>query len=233
MSLFDSSNKGVKFATIGDQIVGTVKGAPYERQQTKFNTQDPAFWPNGDPMMQILVPLQTQLREDANDDGERTLYVASKNMKRAISDAIRQAGATDLLPGGVLTVQYVGNDPASKNPANPAKMYAAQYSAPTSAFAPQPAAPAPTQQPFVPQGQGAPQFVPTTAVQPPQQPVPAQPVQQAPFVPAAPQPHPSGLSEDQIGKLQQLRAAGIPEDTIATAIQANPQQIAVFDSTPF
>ncbi|MGW9345559.1 hypothetical protein ACWGR3_28820 [Streptomyces albidoflavus] len=241
MSLFNSSSKGLKFDVVGVTHTGTVKAAPRERQQTKFGSQDPDFWPNGDPKMQILVDLQTDQREDPNDDGTRTLYVASGNLKRAISDAIRNAGASDLLPGGVLTVQYVGNDPASKNPANPAKMYAAQYTAPTSAFVAHPAAAAP-QQAFVPQGQGAPAFVPTTAaVQP--QPIPqaapqpvAQPVAQpaqAPFTPTAPQPHPSGLTQDQIGKLQQLRAAGITDDVIVNAIAATPQQLATYDATPF
>ncbi|HEY9310264.1 MAG TPA: hypothetical protein VIP82_20870 [Microbacterium sp.] len=233
MSLFNSSSKGLKFDQIGVTHTGTVKSEPRERQQTKFGTQEPAFWPNGDPMMQILVDLQTDQREDPNDDGARTLYVASGNMKRAISDAIRTAGASDILPGGVLTVQYVGNDPASKNPANPAKMYAAQYTAPPSGFVAQPAAAAP-QQAFVPQGHGAPTFVPTTAAvapQPVSQPA-AQPVQ-APFTPAATQPHPSGLTQDQIGKLQQLRAAQIPDETIVTAIGATPQQLATYDATPF
>lgn len=203
MSLFESSSKGVKFETIGAKITGTVKSAPRERQQTKYGTQEPDFWPNGDPKMQILVDLQTTERADANDDGERTLYVASKNLKNAIGAAIRESGAPDLAPGGVLTVSYVGNDPASKNPANPAKMYAAHYTAPTSAFvAPTAAAPA------------APAPVPSAP-----QPVAA---------PAA-----GGLSADQVGKLTQLRAAGIPEDTIATAIGASPQQIAAYDSTPF
>lgn len=232
MSLFNSSSKGLKFDVIGVTHTGTVKSEPRERQQTKFGSQDPDFWPNGDPKMQILVDLQTDQREDPNDDGTRTLYVASGNLKRAISDAIRTAGASDLLPGGVLTVQYVGNDPASKNPANPAKMYAAQYTAPTSAFVAQPVAP---QQAFVPQGQGAPAFVPTTVhqQQQPVQQVAPQPVHQAPFAAPAPQAHPSGLTQDQINKLAQLRAAGIPDDTIVTAIGATPQQLATFDATPF
>jgi hypothetical protein len=230
MSLFDSSSKGLKFDTIGVQHTGTVKAAPRERQQTKFGSQEPDFWPNGDPKMQILVDLQTNLRESADDDGERTLYVASKNMRRAIGEAIRAAGASDIAPGGVLTVSYIGNDPASANPANPAKLYAAQYSAPASAFAGAAAGAQPVQQavtaPQVPQVPSVPQ-APVQAVQ--------QPVQ-APFVPqqAAPAaPHPSGLTADQIAQLVQLRAASIPEATIATAIGSTPQQIAVFDNTPF
>ena len=225
MSLFESSNKGLKFDTVGATHTGTVKSAPRERQQTKYGTQEPDFWPNGDPKMQILVDLQTDRREDPNDDGERTLYVASKNMKRAISDAIRTAGATDLLPGGVLSVQYVGNDPKSANPANPAKLYAAQYTAPTSAFAQPAAAAAPQmQQAYAPQP-------PTPAgptFQPVQQHIPAtpqpvqQPVQQAP----APQVQPGGMTEAQVAQVMQLRQAGIPDDTIATAVGVTAEQLA-------
>lgn len=240
MSLFDSSSKGVKFDVVGATVTGTVKSAPRERQQTKFGSQDPDFWPNGDPKMQILVDLQTQERADANDDGERTLYVASKNMKRAISEAIRAAGAPDLQPGGTLTVQYLGNDPASKNPQNPAKMYAAQYTAPTSAFA-QPAAP--VAQPAVsaqaPVQQFVPQPAPAAAPQPqqfaqPQAPVAAQP--QAPVQqPFQQQPtvHAGGLTDQQVAQLQQLRGAGIPVETIATAIGSTVEAIAAFDNTPF
>lgn len=218
MSLFESSNKGLKFETPGTSHTGTVKAAPRERQQTKFGSQEPDFWPNGDPKMQILVDLQTDRREDPNDDGTRTLYVASKNMKKAIGDAIRTSGASDLLPGGVLTLQYVGNDPASANPANPAKLYAASYTPPVSGFVQQPAAAAPAPQPVQ-----APAAVPS-APQP----------TQAPFVaPAAAAPPAHGLNEQQVAQLQQLRAAQIPEATIATAINATPQQIAQYDATPF
>ncbi|KRD51939.1 hypothetical protein [Microbacterium sp. Root280D1] len=247
MSLFESSSKGVRFDTIGASITGTVKSAPRERQQTKYGTQEPDFWPNGDPKMQILVDLQTDQRADANDDGERTLYVASKNMKKAIGEAIRAANASDIAPGGVLTVSYVGNDPASKNPANPAKLYQAQYTAPSSAFVQQTAAAIVQQQTpaFVPSG--GPQFVPSTP-QPAQQQFnsatqqqaqqPAQPTLapgDAPWATPqaqATQQHAGGLTSEQVAQ-QQLRAAGIPEATIVTAINATPQAIATHDNTPF
>lgn len=219
MSLFNSSSKGVKFTNVGDTITGTVSSAPIERQQTKFGTQEPDFWPNGDPKMQILVNLQTTLREDGNDDGERTLYVASKNMKKAIADAMRAAGASDVAPGGTLTVTFVGNDPNSKNPANPAKLYTAQYTPGASAFA-QPATPAPA----------GPAAVSPPVAAPAAAPAPAQPVE-PPFVPAAPAaPAQSFLNEQQVNQLTQLRAAGIPEATIVTAIGATPEQIAGFDA---
>lgn len=232
MSLFDSSSKGVKFDVIGSSIQGTVKSEPRERQQTKFGTQDLAFWPNGDPMMQVLVDLQTDRREDPTDDGERTLYVASKNMKRAISDAIRAAGATDLMVGGVLTVQFVGNDPASKNPQNPAKMYAAQYTAPSTAFA------QPTATPVTPVQQAPQQqYVQPPAPAPlPATPQPVQQPQQAPFVGQPQQAVAGGLTQEQATQLQQLRSAGIPEPMLQQAMGAvgvTPQMIAAFDNTPF
>lgn len=223
MSLFDSSSKGVKFDTIGAAVTGVVTAGPRERQQTKYGTQEPDFWPNGDPKMQILVDLRTDQRVDANDDGERTLYVASKNMKRAIGEALRASGAGDILPGGTLTVSYIGNDPASKNPANPAKLYQAQYTPPVSAFAqPAPAA--------APQ---AAQTAPTPAPAAPAPVVQSTPAAQQPFAAPQPQAHPSGLSPEQVGQLQQLRAAGIPEATVVTAIGATPEQVAAYDNTPF
>jgi hypothetical protein len=229
MSLFDSSSKGVKFDVVGATISGTVKSAPRERQQTKFGSQEPDFWPNGDPKMQILVDLQTDQRADLSDDGARTLYVASGNMKRAISEAIRAANASDIEPGGTLTVQYVGNDPASKNPANPAKMYAAQYTSPTSAFAQQPAAAAPQvpQQPAYQHPVAAPvqQQPVAQPIQQQPQPVAAPPAQQAQPVQQPASPHPSGLNDVQLSQVQQLRGAGIPDAQIATAIGATQQQL--------
>ncbi|MEV7875177.1 hypothetical protein [Microbacterium sp. NPDC089188] len=237
MSLFESSSKGVKCDAVGATVTGVVQSAPRERQQTKFGTQEPDFWPNGDPKMQILVDLKTDQRADASDDGERTLYVASKNMKRAIGEAIRAAGASDIAPGGTLTVQYLGNDPASKNPANPAKMYAATYTAPTSAFAQQPVAAAPVPvaapqqpvaaQPVAPQPQQQyVQPVAPAAVAQPQAPV-QQPFQQQPTV------HAGGLTDQQVAQLQQLRGAGIPDAQIATALGLTTEQISALDSTPF
>lgn len=127
MSLFDSSTKSARFAAVGDHVTGIVSAVPYERQKTKFGTNQPDFYDNGDPKMQILVPLSTEERDTAEDDGERILYVSSHNMRRAISSAIRDAGALDLEVGGKLTVTFTGFDPNSKNPANPAKLYTAAY----------------------------------------------------------------------------------------------------------
>jgi hypothetical protein len=131
MGLFDTSTKAIKFATIGDTVTGEIMGAPFQQQRTKFGTNQPDFYDNGDPKMQILITLGTTLREDTEDDGTRTLYVSSSAQKKAIGAAIRQADAADIETGGVLTVTFTGFDPQSKNPANPAKLYTASYAPPT------------------------------------------------------------------------------------------------------
>ncbi len=146
MSLFDSGSKGIKFEHPGDTIVGTISAPPREQQQMKFGTQTPDTWPDGSPKMQILVSLQTDLAEDENDDGGRTLYVASKHMKRAIAQAMRDAKAQDVEIGGKLTVSFTGFDPNSKNPQNPAKLYTASYIKAGSALAQPATTAAPAQQ---------------------------------------------------------------------------------------
>jgi hypothetical protein len=123
MGLFDTSSKAMKFVTIGDTVTGEIVAAPYLQQKTKFGTNQPDFYDNGDPRMQILIPLKTSARENPADDGERTLYVSSPLLKRAIAAAIRDTGADDVAVGGVLMVTFTGFDPQSKNPANPAKLY--------------------------------------------------------------------------------------------------------------
>lgn len=213
-NLFDTGSKGLKFPTIGTSHSGTITSEPRERQQTEFSTGQPAVWPSGEPKMQILVDLQTEEKDDPDDDGERTLYVSSNGMKHAIGKAIRDAGAKDLEVGGTLTVTYTGNDPQSKNPQNPKKLYTAQYSRPESPLlagtTPQPTA------------------VPAAAAYQPAVQSPA-PVQQAVApVPATPQPAAAPAPVNITGqddKVLQLLAAKLPTPTIISALGVTEQQI--------
>lgn len=212
MSLFDTSGgKAVKFEQPGATITGTVKTAPYEKQQTKYGTSEPDYWPNGDPKMQVLVHLATDQRVDADDDGDRTLYVSSSRMKRAIGEAMRNAGAKDIEVGGSLTVTYTGPDPASKNPANPAKLYTASYMPPASPLAQQATAPA---QPAAPAPQPVAQQEPINPWNPPQPPAQA--------APAAPQ----QASGNYYDKVKQLINMAMTDDQIHAATSVPIEQIA-------
>lgn len=237
MSLFaPKGGKGLKFPTPGTSYTGIVNAEPYEEQQKEYGSDRPATYPNGDPKMQILVNLDTQLREEADDDGRRTLYVTSAKMKRAIFDAISAAGVDDIKVGGTLTITYTGNDPQSKNPANPAKLYSASYVAPApgagSAFAPSTPAPAPVQE--APVQQATPQAVdpwnppPANQVQQPhagyQQPA-QQATAPAPVQQAAPAPAPTG-EPTQYDKVKQLINVGMDDQAITNATNIPIEQVA-------
>ncbi len=226
MSLFaTSTGKGVKFNEIGARITGKIAQLPFEKQATKFGSQEPDTWPNGDPKMQVVVPLTdtNAPREDANDDGDRTLYVSSTAMKKAIFAAISASGAQDVQIGGTLTVQYTGNDPASQNPANPKKLYQAQYSPPATGLA-QPAAapaaaPAPAPQQYQQPAPAAPAYTQPPAAAPQAAPAPA-PAPDA-FAPSLP----AGVSQEQYDKTKQLLAIGTDPAIITTALSLTPEQV--------
>lgn len=231
MSLFaPSGGKAAKFLQIGATITGQISAIPFEKQATKFGSQDLDFWPNGDPKMDIVVPLENTNapREDGNDDGDRTIYVSSKNMRTAIAQAIQASGQQDVAIGGTLTVTYVGDDPNSKNPANPAKLYQAQYTPPATGFAQPTAAPAP--QPVAAPAQAPQQaYVQPAAAPAPQ--MPSAPVAQPAPAAAAPQPVsgfdalPAGVTQDQADKAKQLLAIGTDMGVITTVLGLTAEQV--------
>jgi hypothetical protein len=127
---------GIKSAAFPDQQYGhTVGGAivrpPQVRQQTDFDTGKPKFFDNGDPMMQIVVQVQTDLRDpnDPTDDGVRAFYLKGQ-MQAAVRDAVRTVGAKGLETGGELYIKYIKDEPNSRGRGKDKKVYAAKYTAP-------------------------------------------------------------------------------------------------------
>jgi hypothetical protein len=152
--LSGGGGRSAKFDTVGSSITGTILPAPSGdagevRQQTEIGTGKPLTWDNGDPKNQLVIKLQTALREDADDDGVRMLYVkgskdpASKSLTAALTGAL-QAAKSKLAVGGTLTVTYTGNGTPSTTGFTPPKQYAATYAPPSEAFltSEQPEAPA-------------------------------------------------------------------------------------------
>lgn len=179
--------KSASFKDIGKTVAGVIKQEPEVTQQRDFDSGEPAFWDKDktEPKMQLVITLLTQERDpqDPHDDGERKLYVASPNMRKAIAAAVRAAGRNGLAVGGALAVTYTHDEPKTGK-GNPPKGYSAQYVPPTGevnvetgaavpASTPAPATTPPA--PPAPQPQAAPQ----TAAPQPQAPAP-QPVAQQP-----------------------------------------------------
>jgi hypothetical protein len=128
-----ASFKG-QFPISWDGIVEDVTRNPaYEYDPSKPNNRgQQKFWPDGNPVMNVWVTLQTQVRDPQvqGDDGRRVLVLDSKNKLEAVQEAVRQSGAS-FAKGGRLLIEWYGNDPNGKNPDNPPKLYRARYSGPT------------------------------------------------------------------------------------------------------
>lgn len=125
-----------KFQAVGDMVKGTVVRSE-SAQMTDFKSRKPLFWDDGRPQMQVIVTLQTDERDPSinDDDGQRKVYVPiGKQIHRALSDALRAAGAK-LEMGGTLAVKYIGDKPSETPGFNAAKQYQAQYQPPSATAA--------------------------------------------------------------------------------------------------
>lgn len=133
--LLGGGGKSASFPQVGSSVTGLVASPPETRQQTDMSG-NPLTWDNGDPRWQLVVPLQTEDRDDPDDDGIRNLYVKgskdpkSQSLHAAVAAAVVAAGAKGLEIGGRLTVTYVADGVASTRGFNPPKKYEAQYQRP-------------------------------------------------------------------------------------------------------
>lgn len=117
-----------KFPVLGTTVTGRITERPTVEQQKDFTTGEAKFWDDGKPQMQLVVTLATAERDPANpeDDGARRVYVKGQ-MKTAVAQAVRAAGARGLEVGGVLSVTY-STDGVAKNPRfNAPKNFTATY----------------------------------------------------------------------------------------------------------
>ena len=128
-----ASFKG-QFPIAWEGVVEDVTRNPaYEYDPSKPNNRgSQKFWPDGNPVMNVWVTIQTNVRDPQvqGDDGRRVLVLDSKNKLEAVQEAVRQSGAS-FAKGGRLGIEWYGNDPNGKNPDNPPKLYRARYSGPT------------------------------------------------------------------------------------------------------
>lgn len=132
---------GAKSAKFEDRAYGSVIGGeiveePVMRQQRDYETDTPMTYSDGNPVMQMVVVVQAQ-PASADDDGRRALYVRGQ-LKAAVGEALRKAGARVPQRGGKLWVKYVSDEPVTlKNGkrGNDKKIYAAKYEAPAVAAA--------------------------------------------------------------------------------------------------
>lgn len=126
--LMGSGIKSIKWRDhqIGHTVIGTICEPPKVEQMKKYQSDELDFWPSGDPKMQIIVVLQTELRDDAEDDGRRRLYIEPRMMS-AVRDAVKAAGAKGLEVGGRLAIRWVSGTGMGEGNA---RQFTAEYAAP-------------------------------------------------------------------------------------------------------
>lgn len=225
MGFFDiESGPAASFKIPGDSVTGVIQRPYNVRQATEYLTDKPKVDDQGRPVNMAVIELQTDMRDPNinGDNGTRVLYVEKFGQKKAISEAVKQAGAEDLEPGGRLTVQYVRSDPSTKG--SPLMIWAAQYVKPSNGMfganggnlAPESTPPVATQYPLnVPQ-QPAPQPVDIVAqARSVQAQAAAQHVATAP-VPAQATVAPTGGSD--IDRIRSLAATGFSKGQIHEAM---------------
>ena len=126
--LMGAGGRSAKFEKVNDRVWGIIMDSQL-RQQIDLDTGKPATWDDGNPKMQLVVTLLTELHDDDDDDGLRKVYVKGQ-MQKAVGDAVRKVGAKGLRDGGKLFVQYTGDAEPTKRGFNGAKQYFAKYEAP-------------------------------------------------------------------------------------------------------
>lgn len=213
--LLGGGGKSARFDQVGDTVTGTIVSTEV-RQQTDIADGKPLTWDNGDPRMQLVVTLQTDIHDDPEDDGQRAIYVkgskspGSKSLHDAVRAAVQNAKAKGLDTGGTLTVTFIGTEASKTRGFSDRKLYEASYTAPDHAAA-------------------TADYLGTVGGQPA---APSNPPASAPAAtPAsAPPPTPAPSGDSPAEKAKQLMAVGLDDAAIARAVGLDEGVIALIRS---
>jgi hypothetical protein len=138
-SLFNADNP------VGTSFTGTVAQPTTARQQRDYDTKEPKFFKDGNPIPELVIGLDVPV-SDQHPEGRATWYAKGKDIT-AINTAMTQAGVPTALikqgleVGATLTVTFVREQKNPKFPhAHPAKIREVVYTRPGSAPTPAPVA---------------------------------------------------------------------------------------------
>ncbi len=116
---------------IGLEVGGIVLGTPEVRQSTDLDSGEPAVWPDGKPKMEIIVTVQTALKDDAEDDGKRRFFLKqSSDILRAVRAALEKTGVTEIEEGGYLAIKFTSEGTAAKPHWSAPRKHSAVYQKP-------------------------------------------------------------------------------------------------------
>jgi hypothetical protein len=124
------SNKAFfnKHSVLGETVTGTVVDAEV-RQSRDYDDNKLEFWDDGSPRLQLVVNIQTELRDEPTEDGEeddgmRSVYVKWWGIQRkALLTAVKKAGLSDLAEGDTFTASFVATEPNQDRKKSDTKIY--------------------------------------------------------------------------------------------------------------
>lgn len=95
--------KSVSLPNIGDSIEGYIiaKDVVQEKEYSNDPSDPPKYktFDDGSPIPQLVLTLQTTLREDTDDDGKRKVYF-KRDWRKELSRVLRDAGEKTIPIGG-------------------------------------------------------------------------------------------------------------------------------------
>lgn len=112
-----------KDSKVGDSVSGSVVDVQ-TRQARDPQTNKARFWENGDPVIQVVISLQTDQHTDENDDGVRSVFVKFWGVQRkAFLAALKDANQSDLSIGQQFTATFVGTEKATSRAMSDTKIF--------------------------------------------------------------------------------------------------------------
>jgi len=130
--LMGGGGRWTKFDAPGDSVKGELLSV--EARQATTIEGAPKTFDNGDPIWEVVVTIQTDLREDAEDDGQRKVALGGSkkyaSKAKAAADAVKASGASKLEVGGTFALAYTGDGEPTQRGYSAPKLFQAAYKAP-------------------------------------------------------------------------------------------------------
>jgi hypothetical protein len=112
-----------KESKVGDSITGQVLDVQ-TRQHRDPQTNKLGVWEGGDPMLQIVVTIQTELHDGADDDGVRSVFIKWWGRQRsALLEALNDSGQDNLTVGQEFTATLSGTEKNANKALSDTKLY--------------------------------------------------------------------------------------------------------------
>ena len=116
---------------VGDSVTGVISADPQVTQQTDMNTREPLTWPDGRPKMQLLLDIQTEIRDGEDDTGVRRIYIKGKSLTEQCREALKAAGKKRFDVGGTVTVTFTRHEKLKSSDRFKSKFWSVSYEPPS------------------------------------------------------------------------------------------------------